>query len=112
MLLKLAKASLSVLAPTVMDEGADEGDMVQASAPRLLPAAVTTVMPAATIDSTASLRLAARGPTRDMLMMADLMLLRVLWSFTLWQAKTASKAGQEMLALELVLFMIVRYRMI
>lgn len=77
-LLKLAKASLSVLAPTVMEEGAEEGDMVQASAPRLLPAAVTTMMPAEAMDSTASFRLAARGPTRDMLMMADLKLLRVL----------------------------------
>lgn len=78
MLLKLASESRSVLAPTVMDEGAEDGDIVQASAPRLLPAAVTTVIPAATISSTASFKLAALGPTRDMLMTADWMLLRSL----------------------------------
>lgn len=48
MLLKLLVASLSEeLEPTVMAEGAEAGLMVQASAPRLLPAAMTGTMPAA-----------------------------------------------------------------
>lgn len=73
MLEKLAMASLSVDAPTVIAEGAEQGLMVQASAPRLLPAAVTTVMPAAERASTASLREAERGPASDMDTTADCM---------------------------------------
>jgi hypothetical protein len=48
MLLKLLIASLSgELEPTVMAEGAKAGLMVQASAPRLFPAAMTGITPAA-----------------------------------------------------------------
>jgi hypothetical protein len=54
MLDMLAMASVSVEAPTVMELGALAGDMVQASPPLLLPAAVTTVMPAAEAASMAS----------------------------------------------------------
>lgn len=83
MLEKLAMASLSVDAPTVMAEGAEQGLMVQASAPRLFPAAVTTVMPAADSASTASLSDAERGPASDMVITADEMRLRTLCSLAL-----------------------------
>jgi hypothetical protein len=42
-----AIVSLIVLAPTVMAAAAEQGLNVQASAPLLLPAATTTVIPAA-----------------------------------------------------------------
>lgn len=54
MLDMLAMASVSVEAPTVMELVALAGDIVQASPPLLLPAAVTTVMPAAEAASMAS----------------------------------------------------------
>ena len=43
-LLKVARASVLVLAPTTMASGADEGLKEQAFPPLLLPAATTTLM--------------------------------------------------------------------
>jgi hypothetical protein len=54
-----------VVAPTVMALGVLAGDWVHASAPRLLPAATTTVTPAAVRSAAASLSAAEREPPRD-----------------------------------------------
>ncbi len=83
MLLKDARPSCWVLAPTVMALGADPGLLLQASARLLLPAATTTVMPADARSSTASLREAERGPPRDKDTTADAMLLVSLWFLAL-----------------------------
>ncbi len=62
MLLKEDRLSWLVLDATPMELGLEAGDWEQLSAPYLLPAEVTTGMPAAMSCSAASFRAVERGP--------------------------------------------------
>jgi hypothetical protein len=88
MLEKVAILSFESLAPTVIEDAAEAGDMVQASAPRLLPAATMETMPFWAKSSMTSLIEAERGPPRDRDTMAVPYLFDSLWFFTLQRVKT------------------------